>query len=424
MTSSLKLFLARDYWLHMFSIRRAGSDILAALGILWTIVEASSFFSSTAGDAFKRHWVLFLLAGLAYALYENWPRTAVSARLDGRDIVVELRVGNIFSLEGDLVVGTNTTFETELGASIISPASIQGQFTQKYYDNAAHLANDLLEELRHVPSTPKMRAGRTVKKYRMGTVARVQSRNRTAHFVAIADLNEHGVASSSFRDLQECLPALWQHMFTKGGVGPLLIPVLGTGFSRLPTRREEIIREIVQSFVAACAERRFCERLTIVVSPRDYRRYDIDLRALGRFITHVCRYTQFSSPNSQGAGQPVGPSAPSPPRSAGPRTLPVAMMHALHRAATEAGLGDNRSALLSGIERSIVASLPLSPDPTSQLLSDLMGLNDIITVDGSTPIEHWLTNAITLRPVHKAADTFKQALAQISGTTTERRDGA
>ncbi|SDF35247.1 hypothetical protein SAMN04488504_1343 [Myxococcus virescens] len=289
----------------MFSWQRAVTAVLAGLGTLYSVVEVSGFFSTAAEAAFKQNWAAFLGAGLLYALWDNWPQTAVSSRLDGRDVVVEIRIGNIFSMQGDMVIGSNTTFETELAPNTISERSIQGQFTTRYYDRHEHMANELQEQLAGMPCVEVTRAGKNVKKYRMGTVAKIRPRNQTAYLIAIADLNDHGNASSSFSVLLECLPALWEHVSTQGGVGPILIPVLGTGFSRLPNQREEIIRNIVGSFVAACASKRFCERLTIVISPSDYRTFGIDLQKLGRFVEHICMYTPFSSPQSVGAGQPV-----------------------------------------------------------------------------------------------------------------------
>ena len=102
-----------------------------------------------------------------------------------------------------------------------------------------------------------------------------------------------------------CLPSLWEFVATRGDFKPLVMPVIGSGFSRLPQTREEIIREIVKSFVAACASQRPCESLTIVIPLRDYYDHGVNLESLDQFTQHVCRYSGYEAANSAGQGRPI-----------------------------------------------------------------------------------------------------------------------
>ncbi len=64
----------------------------------------------------------------------------------------------------------------------------------------------------------------------------------------------------------------------------------------------------------------------------------------------------------------------------------------------QVGLAEERTALLASLPRGIALSLPNSPTPLGQLLSDLARLNGILeTVDGSVPLKQWLTVACSLR---------------------------
>ena len=65
------------------------------------------------------------------------------------------------------------------------------------------------------------------------------------------------------------------------------MPVLGSGFSRLPETREEIIREIVKSFVAACSSSRPTEGLTIVMPYGDFYNHGVNPEELERFASSV-----------------------------------------------------------------------------------------------------------------------------------------
>ncbi len=103
--------------------------------------------------------------------------------------------------------------------------------------------------------------------YPIGTVAKVTPKGHTAYLLAISELNEHGVAKSSFEAVKTALAALRNFISSKGGYDALAIPVLGTGHGRISTPRSVVIKEIIRSFVAACSERKFAKKLTVVISP-------------------------------------------------------------------------------------------------------------------------------------------------------------
>ena len=80
----------------------------------------------------------------------------------------------------------------------------------------------------------------------MGTVAPIEIDGKRAYFVAIASLNEHRVASVDRDSFLDALPQMWAEIRSRGGFEPLCCPVLGSGFSRLNSTREELIREIIK----------------------------------------------------------------------------------------------------------------------------------------------------------------------------------
>ena len=92
-------------------------------------------------------------------------------------------------------------------------------------------------------------------------------------------------------DLRAAMGGLWSFISESGGMERLRVPIIGTGYTRLTEQRSVIVRELLDSFIAACSERRFCESLTIIVAYQDYRKYNIDLEELGRYLAHICKYT-------------------------------------------------------------------------------------------------------------------------------------
>lgn len=282
--------------------------LLESFGSLWLLVEISTYFlgdSSTVVIKIKSLWYLFLIIGVVLSIIKSVPKFRFGSKLSNRDIYIEIVVGDLFNQEGALIIGTNTTFDTHVSRELISPRSIQGQFTQRYYGDETQLNNELSSVLRNIEfeTLSDERLGNK-KKYPIGTTVRLNPKKRTAYMIAIANINPHGVASGTFEELKKSLAFLWNFISRKGLKENLVMPILGSGFTRLMQSREEIIREIIKSFVAACAESTFCDKLSIVISQKDIDKNNIQLEELERFIHHICTYTIFSN-NSTTVGNPA-----------------------------------------------------------------------------------------------------------------------
>lgn len=307
MTTQRALYYTKSWGRSLLSLK-AVSAVLSSFGALWLGVEIASYFfkGTTLPSIIQGHWGLFALMGGAIALWICRPALSTSAKLNGRDVIIEIAVGNLFSFSDALVVGTNTTFDTRISRELISEKSIQGQFTKKYYGDEVQLDAELNTGLNGVSyeELKEQRVGKT-RRYPIGTVVRLNPKNCTAYFVATAQLNEHGVASGSFEDLRQSLGQLWVFVGRRGLKEPLVMPVLGSGFARLTQPREEIVREIIKSFIAACSEKTFCDKLTIVLSERDVLNHQIDVGVLGAYLRHVCTYTEFATNGGVRMGTPA-----------------------------------------------------------------------------------------------------------------------
>ena len=175
------------------------TSILASFGGSWLAVNSTNFFSPDAGNWLKRQGSHFLLLGIAIAIWRNWPKNRFACRLTGRDVAIEIRVGDLFDLPGAFVIGINTSFDTNIESGTISKRSVQGQFTEKYYDSVAHLDTDLTKALAGV--TPERTSNTKIGKpevYPVGTTVHVRAKGRHAYFVAIATMNDSGVAHGTF----------------------------------------------------------------------------------------------------------------------------------------------------------------------------------------------------------------------------------
>jgi len=250
--------------------------------------------------------MLFGFIGIGVAVWMCKPKRTVAHKLNGRDVTIQISIGDMFTMPGALIIGSNTTFDTRISRELIAATSVQGIFTKRYYGDETQLDHELTTALEghHFTELIGKRAGKN-KRYDFGTCARLNPKARTAYFVAIADINEHGTAASNFDSLKESLSSLWVFIGTRGLKDSLVMPVLGTGFSRLSQTREEIVRETIRSFIAACSERTFADALTIVITPQDAVKHHISLDELGAFLSHECLYANFSSNNRPAVGTPA-----------------------------------------------------------------------------------------------------------------------
>lgn len=77
----------------------------------------------------------------------------------------------------------------------------------------------------------------------------------------------------------------------------------------------------------------------------------------------------------------------------------------------------HRGCLLAGVDPAFVQSIPLGPNPLSQLLLDLDILNHTGRLeDGNVPLETWLLNAIALLRPRAEAGMFRRVLRRLKSS--------
>lgn len=307
MTFSALPHYAREWLRSLFSLR-ALAALLSSFGALWLSVEIATFFLSGSKwpDEIRERWIWFGLFGIGLAIWMCKPQLTVAHKLNGRDVTIRIAIGDMFLMQGALIIGSNTTFDTRISRELIAASSVQGIFTKKYYSDETQLDRELTSALEgnHFTELSGKRTGKN-KRFDYGTCARLNPKSRTAYFVAIADINEHGTTSSNFDSIKESLSKLWVFIGTRGMKESLVMPVLGTGFSRLSQTREEVVHEVIRSFIAACSERTFADSLTIAITPSDVTTHRISLDELGAFLGHECMYASFSNNNRPAVGTPA-----------------------------------------------------------------------------------------------------------------------
>lgn len=282
--------------------------LLQGLGGVWLVVNTTHFFfpDLTSWLVGQKQWA-YTLAFL-WAAFRSYPKLSAKCQLKGTNTTIEVVIGDLFARkDASIVVGTNSTFDTEMSTGLIDAKSLQGLVTKRFYDDPKHIDNEVQEALKGAGTYTVLTDGRTskVNRYPIGTTIQIQPRKRHIYLVAITHMSENGTCQSDFPMVKDALAGLWAHVGSAGKFGDLSVPLLGMGFSRVQATREQVIHEIIRSFIAACSERRFCEHLRIVVGFKDFQKNNIDLNIVRAFLEHECRYAELGSTKREGAGKAV-----------------------------------------------------------------------------------------------------------------------
>jgi len=227
------------------------------------------------------------MAALAiiWVLATRRPIMRFSYKIPGKDFCVEVRIGDLFDGNNDVIVSTNTTFDTDMASGLIDTASIQGQVATKFFNaDTSEIDRQLGLDLAAVSGVSRVNAPGKKLEYPIGTVARVTSDSRTFYFVAMSRLNDQGNASSSPREIEDALEATWKFIRTNGNLRDLSIPLMGTGRGRVSIPRKKMAERIAQSFCDESKNLIFSNRLLISIRPEDAEDFAVNLYQIRDYL--------------------------------------------------------------------------------------------------------------------------------------------
>lgn len=275
-------------------------DMLTAIGALVMIAEAAlEIFGYAEVFAFYKNCFWWLIGTITIAcIWKNWDRLSFTVNIkDSPDVNITLKVCDALNNQGAIIIPTNTTFDTKMDDEFISKGSIQGQYQLKYFkDRISDLDNRLEAGLsgKNYTTLNDKRKSKT-KRYPIGTICRISENGKRAYFLADSDINEYGIPIDvDANNISIALVRLWESLAEEGNHEPYSIPLLGTGKARVKdASREEIVKRIVLSFLAATKSHKVTENLTICIHTNDYGKVDWD--ELCEFLRYQSQYANIKS---------------------------------------------------------------------------------------------------------------------------------
>lgn len=300
-------------WLLWQNLRwiNVAKSIFSVLGGLWLIIEVLAFFNKDEfSENLKSIWWMFLIIGVIWVIYENWPKPKYTYPVKGKDVSITLQIGDIFKIPGALILPVNHKFDVENKGIVKQSSSILRNFIKKIYkDVTTHLEADIINHINDnndwydkflVSSEPRI--------FNIGTVIPIFRDEKQYYLLANSTLNEQNRSKCTEDDLRNSLVELWAYLSQCGSKDNLVIPILGTGRGRINLTREQVIKEIVLSFLVSLSVDTYCEQLTICIHPADIKKFNIDITELADFVRLHCSNTNFSKlndPNKNNGGQVV-----------------------------------------------------------------------------------------------------------------------
>ena len=287
--------------------RKIATDFFAVIGVLVMIAEAASEIFNYQGifDFYKTYiwWIVSVV--LVGCVWNNWDRLRYKVKIaNSSDITITMSVCDALKNGGAVIIPTNSTFDTVMDDEFISENSIQGQYQKKYYKGRlSDLDKKLKEGLAGINSIV-LKDGRKYnsRRYPIGTVCRVSEKNKRAYFLADSDIDPLGhPIDVDATDISQALTGLWYNLSRIGNSEPYSIPLIGTGKARAKdVSRNEVVQQIILSFLAASKERKITESLTICIYPGDFDKIDWD--RLCEFLKYQSQYANVKSADTKPIG--------------------------------------------------------------------------------------------------------------------------
>lgn len=272
--------LSKTYWQYVLLSRAGVESVFAFFGGLYLFIESLDFFKIYSRDEYASYaFIIFLAISIVGSLIVKRPINSILVQIPNHDISIEVKIADLFDTCGAIMISTNTKFEADVAGGKIAPSSLQGQFTARYFTgNQTELIQKISTGLALINGSVP---------YPMGTTIPIMTHGKTFYFTAMANLNEQGNAYTTIDDVKNSLDGLWKHVREAGELDVLAIPVIGTGRGRLKQSRKKIISVIAESFVKASEQRRFTDKLIIVIRPEDATNFNVNLYDIKDYLRQI-----------------------------------------------------------------------------------------------------------------------------------------
>jgi hypothetical protein len=257
-------------WRSTAALKRLARRFLEVFGGCWLLLEPLALWRPE-----DLRWGLcgyLCLAALSFviAILWAWPRNSITRKLPVSDTKIVIGVGDLLDQNGNIIIGSNDVFDTELG-DIISPASIQGQFQLKFFPQQEKLDQAISEALAGVtPKIDERKVRGKKERYPIGTVAMVEAKGNRYFLVAYTKMRHPEMrVESDICKLSAALNDCWEAIRARGQREPIHMGIVGSSLARIGLSRALLLQFIVLSFLDAERKESLTNQLSIHIHEKD-----------------------------------------------------------------------------------------------------------------------------------------------------------
>lgn len=299
----MKKYMLKALWK---SITGEKNTVIAIWKIVYTAVGCTSslFTFSVLLDnlvdydklkkSFQNHWVLLVMFGIILAFIINREKLSYSGSRDNDDLIITVKISDLFCASAtSYIIPTNSFFRTNMEDEYISPNSVQGAFQNKYFKNNLEALNKIIMnnlENQGIIGVDSLDKFGNVKKYPLGTVAKVDYKNKHFYFVAINDVNEYGKPiNQNYNNVDKAFRGLFEAINKFGHYDDLAMPLIGTGKAAIKEATiDRVVQETIDRFLNT--NDKISRKLIICLSPKDYIDGKVNMKKVANYLDYRCKF--------------------------------------------------------------------------------------------------------------------------------------
>ncbi|KFF05553.1 macro domain-containing protein [Flavobacterium reichenbachii] len=284
----LKSLRTKSYWIYALLSIDSMTTFIAVVGGAWSLVDILSSWHFVNKEKLPFWFLICLfLSGLLVVIFTRRPVKKIKYKYPGQDLTIEVCIDDLFTVNGQKIISTNTTFDTDMASGIISEKSLQGQFTKKYYPgDVPKLDKEIEDGLAGYSFTEIQKESGKTKRYDFGATVKLRHADQFFYWFAMSDLNYNNNAKTTLKNVHQALDGLWEFIENKGEKQDIVIPLIGSGLGRLSIGRKKLIAIIAQSFLNASEDNIFSNKLIIVIHPNDVDKANLNLFEVKDLLNH------------------------------------------------------------------------------------------------------------------------------------------
>lgn len=280
-----KAHLARNWW----SAVKLFLSLLGTFELVMTLIS----FCTKDGKGICLSWpVMLAIIGVVavVAFFATKPKFKVAAKIEDLDARVVVLLGDVFTDSGDYVIACNRMFDTSIEKGVLPKTSVQAQYQQRFFGGDVSTVDKMIDSEIGLSASEDFASalGGKTRKYAVGTIAKISNKDGNAYFVALSEMDACATRQITKQDFRRGLDALWNYFSTRGRPRVIKMPVLCSGTTSLGMSREDIIKQIIFSYVNFVKVNKTCQELRIYVKPEDARTYEVDMYCLEKFLELAC----------------------------------------------------------------------------------------------------------------------------------------